>query len=174
MNRLRAWAAPAAALALSLATVALATQEDRADTTPKQRPTAASPLSQSVARRALEAALSSAGGGANTGAIAVVDAAGDLVAFERLDGTFPASVDVSIGKARTAARFRKPTSQFEDIIRGGRTPMLALEGFTPLQGGVPILVDGVVIGAVGVSGAASAMEDETIAQAGADAVGGVR
>jgi glc operon protein GlcG len=103
-------------------------------------------------------------------AIAIVDDGGNLIALERLDGTFPAGARISIGKARTAALFKKPTAAFEDIIRNGRTPMIALEDFTPLQGGVPIVVDGAVVGAIGVSGAASAQRDEDVAKAGAAAL----
>jgi glc operon protein GlcG len=104
------------------------------------------------------------------GAIAVVDEGGNLMMVQRLDGTFAAGANISIGKARTAAMFKKPTKAFEDIIKGGRTPMVALNDFTPLQGGVPIIVDGQVVGAVGVSGAHSAQEDEDIAIAGAAAL----
>ena len=104
------------------------------------------------------------------GAIAIVDDGGNLLYLERLDGTFPAGPNVSIGKARTAALFQKPTAAFEEIIRGGRTPMIALADFTPLQGGVPIVVDGKVIGAIGVSGAASQVRDEAVAKAGAAAL----
>ena len=86
------------------------------------------------------------------------------------DGTFAAGARISIGKARTAALFKKPTSVFEDIIKNGRTAMVALEDFTPLQGGVPIEVDGKVVGAIGVSGAASQQRDEEVAKAGAAAV----
>ena len=103
-------------------------------------------------------------------AIAVVDDGGNLIAVERLDGTFAAGALISIGKARTAAVFKKPTSFFEDIIKKGRTPMVALNDFTPLQGGVPIMMDGQIVGAIGVSGAASAQQDEEIAIAGAAAV----
>lgn len=103
-------------------------------------------------------------------AIAVVDEGGNLMALERLDGTFAAGPNISIGKARTAALFQRPTSTFENIIRQGRTPMLALQDFTPLQGGVPIIVGGQVVGAVGVSGAASAQQDEEVAMAGAAAL----
>lgn len=102
------------------------------------------------------------------GAIAVVDDGGNLIAVERLDGTFAAGALISIGKARTSAIFKKPTSFFEDIIKKGRTPMVALNDFTPLQGGVPIEVDGQVVGAIGVSGAASAQQDEELAIAGAN------
>lgn len=105
------------------------------------------------------------------GVIAVVDDGGNLVALERLDHTFAAGATISVGKARTAALFKKPTKVFEDIVNKGRTAMAALPDslFTPLQGGVPIVVDGQIIGAIGVSGAASAQQDEDIAIAGAAA-----
>lgn len=105
------------------------------------------------------------------GVIAVVDDGGNLMALERLDGTFAAGANISIGKARTAALFKKPTKFFEDVINKGRTAMAAMhENFTPLQGGVPILVDGQIVGAVGVSGASSAQQDEELAMAGAAAL----
>ncbi len=122
------------------------------------------------ARVVLAAAIADAKRKNGTGAIAVVDDAGHLVCLEKLDGTFLVSPEISIGKARTAAVFKKPTADFERIIREGRTAMVALDGFTPLQGGVPIVVDGNVIGAIGVSGAASAAQDEEIAIAGAEAL----
>src|SRR5439155_27099286 len=83
--------------------------------------------------------------------IAVVDDGGNLIVLHRLDDTQVASVDVGIGKARTAAIFRRPSKEFEDQIRSGRVAALALPGATPLQGGVPITVDGKVVGAIGVS-----------------------
>ena len=103
------------------------------------------------------------------GVIAVVDDGGNLMALERLDGTFAAGANISIGKARTAALFKRPTKAFEDIIKNGRTAMVALPDayFTPLQGGVPITIDGQIVGGVGVSGAASAQQDEELAIAGA-------
>lgn len=107
------------------------------------------------------------------GVIAVVDDGGNLMALERLDGTFAAGANISIGKARTAAQFKRPTKVFEDIVNKGRTTMVALNDFTPLQGGVPIVVDGQVVGAVGVSGAASAQQDEELAIAGANALTGM-
>src|SRR5438067_3557897 len=103
------------------------------------------------------------------GVIAVVDSGGNLMALARLDGTFAAGANISIGKARTAVMFKKPTKVFEDIIKNGRTSMVALENFTPLQGGVPITVDGQIVGGVGVSGASSAQQDEELAIAGAEA-----
>lgn len=104
------------------------------------------------------------------GAIAVVDEGGNLVAVERLDNTFAAGANISIGKARTAVMFKRPTKFFEDAINKGRTAMTTLNDFTPLQGGIPIVVDGQIIGAVGVSGAASAQQDEELAIAGANAL----
>ena len=104
-------------------------------------------------------------------AVAVVDDGGNLVAVERLDNTFAAGANISIGKARTAALFKHPTKFFEDVINKGRTAMTTLPDFTPLQGGIPIIVDGQIIGAVGVSGAASAQQDEELAIAGANALG---
>lgn len=104
------------------------------------------------------------------GAIAVVDEGGHLVAVERLDDTFAAGANIAIGKARTAALFKRPTKFFEDVINKSRTAMATLSDFTPLQGGVPIVVDGQIVGAVGVSGAASAQQDEELAVAGARAL----
>ena len=99
--------------------------------------------------------------------IAVVDDGGYLLVLERLDNTQVASVDVGIAKARTAAIFRRPSKVFEDQVKNGRIAALALPGAVALQGGVPIIIDGIVVGAVGVSGN-SPQEDEDIAKAGAE------
>lgn len=120
-------------------------------------------LTQSGARAALDAALARIKELNSSGAVAVVDEAGTLVAFERIEGTFPAASHVAIGKARTAALFRKNTRAFEDSINKGRYAMTAMQDFTPLQGGVLLEVDGHVVGAVGLSGTASAQQDEEIA-----------
>ncbi|HSA93660.1 MAG TPA: heme-binding protein [Terriglobales bacterium] len=109
------------------------------------------------------------------GVIAVVDDGGNLMALERLDGTFAAGANISIGKARTAVQFKRPTRFFEELINSsgkGRTVMTALNDFTPLIGGVPIVVDNQVVGGVGVSGAASAAQDEELAIAGANSLSG--
>jgi uncharacterized protein GlcG (DUF336 family)/mannose-6-phosphate isomerase-like protein (cupin superfamily) len=106
------------------------------------------------------------------GVIAVVDDGGNLMALERLDGTFSAGANISIGKAKTAVMFKKPTRFFEELINSsgkGRTVMTALENFTPLIGGIPIVVEGQIVGGVGVSGAASADQDEKLAIAGSNA-----
>ena len=102
--------------------------------------------------------------------IAVVDDGGHLLYFVRPEKSFSAGANVSIGKARTSAIFKKPTKDFEDTINKGRFTMTALPDFTPLQGGVPIVHDGFVVGAIGVSGAKSAQQDEEVAKAGAAAL----
>lgn len=104
----------------------------------------------------------------STVVIAVVDDGGYLIVLERLDDTQVASVEVAMGKARTAAIFRRPSGAFEDQVKNGRLASLVLPGATPPQGGVPITVDGKVIGAIGVSGN-TPQEDEDIAKVGAAA-----
>ena len=101
--------------------------------------------------------------------IAIVDDGGNLLLLERLDDTQVASVEVGIGKARTAAIFRRPSREFEEQIKNGRVAALALTGATPLQGGIPLIYEGKVIGAIGVSGE-TPKEDEDIAKAGAAAL----
>lgn len=98
------------------------------------------------------------------GAIAIVDAGGHLLYLERLDNTFRAAAGVAEGKARTAALFGRPTKGIEDAIVSGRTTLLNVAE-APLQGGIPIVVGGVIVGAIGVSGAASADQDNEIAVA---------
>ncbi len=104
------------------------------------------------------------------GAIAVVDEGGQLLLLERLDDTFPAAAAVAAEKARTAAQFRRPTQVFEDAIKGGRLSLLGVSVMTPLQGGVPIVFEGQMVGAIGVSGAASAQQDTDIANVAAVAL----
>jgi glc operon protein GlcG len=99
------------------------------------------------------------------GAIAVVDNGGNLVYLERLDGTFAAAAEVAIKKANTAALFKAPSSKLENSINSGRQALITV-GHTFLQGGIPIIVDGQVVGAIGVSGSASAQQDEDMALAG--------
>lgn len=101
--------------------------------------------------------------------IVVVDDAGNLLFLERLDTTQVGSIKVGIGKARTAAHFKRPTRFFEEQVKNGRIVTLALDDFTPLQGGVPISSGGQFVGAIGVSGD-SPQVDEEIALAGAAAV----
>jgi glc operon protein GlcG len=99
------------------------------------------------------------------GSIAIVDNGGNLVYLERLDNSFVASAEVAIQKARTAAQFKAPSKKLEDAVNTGRYALITV-GRTFLQGGIPIMYDGQVIGAIGVSGASSAAQDEEIAIAG--------
>lgn len=96
-------------------------------------------------------------------AVAVVDAGGGLLLFHHLDGTQPGSQDIAVLKARTAARLHRPTKAVEDSIAGGRTALLSVPGVVALEGGLPIRVDGAVVGAVGVSGMTSAQDGEVAA-----------
>ena len=99
--------------------------------------------------------------------IAIVDDGGHLVLLHRLDGTQSASADISVLKARTAAAFKRPTKALEDAIARGKTGMLAIPGLVPLEGGLPLMVAGDLVGAIGVSGVQS-FEDGIVAKAGAD------
>jgi glc operon protein GlcG len=129
-------------------------------------------LTMDGAKKVAEAAVAFARSNGASPSIAVVDEGGHLLYFVRLDGSFVAGANVSIGKARTSATFKKPTKEFEDIVNKGRFTMTTLPDFTPLQGGLPILHENHVVGAIGVSGAKSAAQDEEVAKAGADALAG--
>src|SRR5580700_2539742 len=108
-------------------------------------------LDQAGAKTILQAAKESAQQRNAPSAIAVVDPAGDLLAFQRMDGVRPASAELAIEKARTAARLRRPTAEIEDNINQGRTAFVTA-GIAALRGGVPVRVNGEVVGAVGVAG----------------------
>jgi glc operon protein GlcG len=97
-------------------------------------------------------------------AIAIVDASGGLILFQKLDETQPGSIAVAQGKARAAALFKRPSKLMEEAIAAGKLAFLAVEGIVPMQGGLPVVVEDKVIGAVGVSGVTSA-QDEQVAQA---------
>lgn len=126
-------------------------------------------LTLKVAKKIAEAAEAEAQRRGATVVIAVVDDGGYLLVLERLDDTQVASVEVGIAKARTAAIFRRPSKVFEDQVRDGRVAALGLPGAAPLQGGIPIVFEGKVIGAIGVSGN-TPQEDEDIAKVGAAAL----
>jgi glc operon protein GlcG len=117
------------------------------------------------------AAAAEAKKGNEGGSIAIVDDGGNLMYLERIQPTFPMGATISTEKARTAALFQKPTKILEDAIVGGRTPLLNVWS-APLNGGEPIVVDGQVVGAIGVSGASSAARDAAIAVVGAHALSG--
>jgi uncharacterized protein GlcG (DUF336 family) len=124
-------------------------------------------LSLEAAKQIVAAAEAEARKNAWNVAIAVVDEGGHLVMLQKLDGTQYGSIDISIQKARTAAGFKRATKVFEDAIAGGRTTILGIEGVLPLEGGVPLVYKGQVVGAIGVSGVTS-QQDGVVAKAGAD------
>jgi glc operon protein GlcG len=128
-------------------------------------------LTLDVAKAVAAAAAAEAKKGSEGGSIAIVDDGGNLMYLERIQPTFPMGATISTEKARTAALFQKPTKILEDAIVGGRTPLLNVWS-APLNGGEPIVVDGQVVGAIGVSGASSAARDAAIAVAGAHALSG--
>jgi uncharacterized protein GlcG (DUF336 family) len=97
-------------------------------------------------------------------AIAIVDVSGGLILFHKLDETQSGSIAVAQGKARAAALFKRPSKALEEAIAGGKQAFLTIEGIVPMQGGLPVIADDKVIGAVGVSGVTSA-QDEQVAQA---------
>ena len=152
---------------LTVGALAMAFADEHADKSPV---TSKQVLTLDGAKLAGEAAAKFAKENDAAPSIAVVDEGGHLLYFARSEKSFPAGATVSIGKARTAAIFKKPTKDFEDTINKGRFTMTALPDFTPLQGGVPIIHEGQVIGAIGVSGAKSAQQDEDVAKAGAAVV----
>ncbi len=100
--------------------------------------------------------------------IAIVDDGGNLLYLQRLDGTQTGSIEVALQKAKTAVHFKRPSKALEDAVTGGRTVVLAL-GAMPIEGGLPLMVDDKLIGAIGVSGA-TAQQDGQVAKAGADAL----
>lgn len=97
--------------------------------------------------------------------IAITDANGDLLGFLRLDGASLGSVDISLGKARTAARYARPTKVYADRVLADTLTILSVPGVVALQGGLPVVVNGRVIGAVGVSGVTSAQDEQVAAAA---------
>lgn len=102
-------------------------------------------------------------------AVAILDDGGHLLHFSRMDGATPANATIAVEKGRTAAISRRASGKWEEIVKGGRTVMLKMPGILPVQGGLPIMVEGACVGAVGVSGVQS-HEDEQIAAAGIKAV----
>ena len=101
--------------------------------------------------------------------VAVVDDGGNLIYLERMDGTQIGSIEVAIAKARSANNFKRPTKAFEDALAGGRMAVLKLPGAMPLEGGIPIMIEGKVVGAIGVSGGTSSQDGE-VAKAGIEAM----
>lgn len=127
------------------------------------------PINIEAAKRVAAAAIAEARRNNFTMAIAVVDSGGQLVYFERQDNTQIGSIDVAIGKARSSNNFRRPTKAFEDGVAGGRNAILGLQGAVPIEGGVLLLADGRIVGAIGVSGG-TAPQDGQVAAVGAAAL----
>lgn len=123
------------------------------------------------AKKALAAAEAEANKNKWPVAIAVVDTSGHLVAFQKLDNTQIGSIEVAMEKAKTSALFRRPTKVFEDLVAQGgvNAKILKLPGALPIEGGLPIIRDGKIVGAIGVSGVKST-EDAQVATAGLEAV----
>jgi glc operon protein GlcG len=129
------------------------------------------PITLDQAKRVMAAAELEAAKNSWTVAITILDSGGNMVMFHKIDNAQLSAVTVSQGKARTALQFKRPSKDLDDAIaRGGAgNRLLALKDITPLEGGVPIVVDGKIIGAIGVSGAVSA-QDAQVAKAGTDAL----
>jgi uncharacterized protein GlcG (DUF336 family) len=129
------------------------------------------PITLENAKKAAAAALAEARRNNWTMAAAITDPAGYLVYFEKLDGTQTGSAVVAVDKARSAALFKRPTKAFQDALAAGGEGLrvLKLEGAVPIEGGLPLVVDGKVVGAIGVSGGTSA-QDSQCAKPGADAL----
>jgi glc operon protein GlcG len=129
------------------------------------------PITLEDAKRAMAAAELEAAKNSWQVAITILDSGGNLVMFHKFDNTQLQSISVSQGKARTALFFKRPSKVLDDAIAAGGAGMrlLALKDITPLEGGIPILVDGRIVGAIGVSGALSS-QDVQVAKAGADAL----
>jgi uncharacterized protein GlcG (DUF336 family) len=128
-------------------------------------------ISLENAKKATAPAMAEARKNNWTMVVAIVDTAGDLVYLERMDDTQVGSVDVAISKARSAARFKRPTKAFQDALAAGGEGLriLALQGAVPVEGGVPLAMDGRIVGAIGVSGGTSA-QDGQVAAAGVAAI----
>lgn len=122
-------------------------------------------LTLQAARRITEAAQEHARANGLRIVVAVLDEGGHAILLERMDGTQTASVEIALAKARSAAAFRRPTGEMAEWVAGGNVGLMALPGLVPVEGGLPLLVEGQVIGAIGVSGA-TARQDGEAAQAG--------
>lgn len=127
------------------------------------------PINAENAKKAAAAAIAEAKKNSWTMAVAITDGAGILVYFEKMDGTQTGSVDVAQGKARSAALFKRPSKAFQDVLAAGGDGMriLGLQGAVPIEGGLPLVMDGKIVGAIGLSGGSSA-QDGVAAKAGAD------
>jgi uncharacterized protein GlcG (DUF336 family) len=127
------------------------------------------PITTELSKKVAAAALAEAKKNGWNVAVSVVEPGGILAYFEKSENTQYGSVEASLEKARTSAAFRRPSKAFEDVVLGGKVNYTKLPGAVPLEGGLPLLVDGKIVGAIGISGATSA-QDGICAKAGADAL----
>src|SRR5947209_17009378 len=129
------------------------------------------PVSLDNAKKAATAALAEARKNNWNMAVAIVDPAGNLIYYEKMDNTQLGSANVAIDKARSAALFKRPTKAFQDALAAGgdSVRLLRIQGVVPVEGGIPLVADGKIVGAIGVSGVTSA-QDNQCAKAGADTV----
>jgi len=129
------------------------------------------PIGLENAKKAAAAAIAEVRKNNWTMAVAICDTGGNLVYFEKIDGTQTGSVNVAINKARSAALFKRPTKAWQDTLAAGGEGLrvLGLEGVVPVEGGLPLVMDGKIVGAIGVSGGTSA-QDGQCAKPGADAL----
>ena len=130
------------------------------------------PVSVEAARKVAAAAVAEARKNGWKVAVAVVEPSGVLVFYEKMDDTQYGSAHVAVEKARSSAQFRRPTKSFEDPVNSGKPNLLGLPGAVPLEGGLPLVVEGRIIGAIGVSGGTS-QQDGVCAKAGAEVLGPV-
>jgi uncharacterized protein GlcG (DUF336 family) len=166
MSRMLALACALAAFAV-VAGSAFAPASAQQSSTPPYGP----PITLDDAKRAMAAAELEAAKNSWQVAVTILDSGGNLVMFHKVDNTQLASIGASEGKARTALTFKRPSKALDDAIAAGGAGLrlLAVKDITPLEGGLPILIDGKIIGAIGVSGALSS-QDGQVAKAGADAL----
>ena len=159
------------ALACALAVLALAAGSAAPVLAQSATPPYGPPITLDDAKRAMAAAELEAAKNSWQVAITILDSGGNLVMFHKVDNTQLASISASEGKARTALTFKRPSKALDDAIAAGGAGLrlLAIKDITPLEGGIPLLIDGKIIGAIGVSGALSS-QDAQVAKAGADAL----
>ena len=168
MPRMLALAGALVALALAAGP---ATAQQPAGTAQAPPPPYGPPITLEQAKRVMAAAELEAAKNSWQVAIAILDSGGNMVMFHKFDNTQLASIGASEGKANTALRFKRPSKALDDAIAAGGAGLrlLAVKDITPLEGGLPVMLDGKIIGAIGVSGALSS-QDEQVAKAGADAL----
>ena len=157
------------ALACALASFIASAQSMVTPASAQQAPPYGAPITLDDAKRAMAAAELEAAKNSLQVAITILDSGGNLVAFHKMDNTQLASITASEGKARTALTFKRPSKALDDAIAagGGGMRLLALKDITPLEGGMPLVANNAIIGAIGVSGALS-VQDSQIAKIGAD------